>query len=289
MIPSVVAAEVTGALRDFLTTGFGPSNPALAHVVDDFLAEPEDLAKGPYLSIALPFQHAPEGGEPFPDVPLGFTPYRHQRTAFSRLAAGAGQSTVVATGTGSGKTECFLYPILDYCRAQAGTPGIKAILIYPMNALAADQARRIAQTIDRTPTLRGKVTAGVFVGRDNQPQRSAHKAMGPDHVITDRDTLRERPPDVLLTNYKMLDYLLVRPFDYRLWRHNAPDTLRYLVVDELHTFDGAQGTDLACLIRRLRVRLEASDELKHTRTGSPRCVRRHVSLTRDSSSTIRRS
>ena len=191
-------------------------------------------------------------------MPLGFTPYRHQLTAFSRLAAAAGRSTVVATGTGSGKTECFLYPILDYCREQAGTPGIKAILVYPMNALAADQARRIAQTIDRTPALRGKVTAGVFVGRDNQPQRSAHKTMGRDHVVTDRDTLRERPPDILLTNYKMLDYLLVRPFDFRLWRHNGPDTLRYLVVDELHTFDGAQGTDLACLIRRLRVRLGAS-------------------------------
>ena len=258
MIPSVVAAEVSGALGDFLATGFGPSNPALAHVVDDFLAQPENLAKGPYLSIALPFQPATEGGEPFPEVPLGFTPYRHQRTAFSRLAAGVGRSTVVATGTGSGKTECFLFPILDYCRERAGAPGIKAILVYPMNALAADQARRIARTIDRTPALRGRVTAGVFVGRDNQPQRSAHKTMGRDHVVTDRDTLRERPPDILLTNYKMLDYLLVRPFDFRLWRHNGPDTLRYLVVDELHTFDGAQGTDLACLIRRLRVRLGAS-------------------------------
>ena len=91
-----------------------------------------------------------------------------------------------------------------------------------MNALAADQARRIAQTIDRTPALRGRVTAGVFVGRDNQPQRSAHKTMGRDHVVTDRDTLRDRPPDILLTNYKMLDYLLVRPFDFRLWRHNGP-------------------------------------------------------------------
>ena len=258
MIPSVVAAEVAGALGDFLATGFGPSNPALAHVIDDFLARPENLAKGPYLSVALPFQQAPEGGEPFPEVPLGFTPYRHQRTAFSRLAASAGRSTVVATGTGSGKTECFLYPILDHCRERAGTPGIKAILIYPMNALAADQARRIAEIIDRTPALRGKVTAGVFVGRDNQPQRSAHKAMGRDHVITDRDTLRDRPPDVLLTNYKMLDYLLVRPFDFRLWRCNEPDTLRYLVVDELHTFDGAQGTDLACLVRRLRVRLRVA-------------------------------
>ena len=195
-------------------------------------------------------------------MPLGFTPYRHQRTAFSRLAAGAGRSTVVATGTGSGKTECFLYPILDHCRERAGTRGIKAIVIYPMNALAADQARRIAETIDRAPALRGRVTAGVFVGRDNQPQRSAHKTMGRHHVITDRDTLREHPPDILLTNYKMLDYLLVRPFDFRLWRYDQADTLRYLVVDELHTFDGAQGTDLACLIRRLRVRLDvASEEL----------------------------
>ena len=127
-----------------------------------------------------------------------------------------------------------------------------------MNALASDQARRIARAIDRTPALRGKVTAGLFVGRDNRPQRSPHTTMGRDHVITDRDTLRDRPPDVLLTNYKMLDYLLVRPFDFRLWRHNGPDILRYLVVDELHTFDGAQGTDLACLIRRLRVRLRVS-------------------------------
>ena len=94
MIPSVVASEVTGALRDFLATGFGPSNPALANVVDDFLAEPGNLAKGPYLSIALPFQPAPEGGEPFPKIPLGFTPYRHQRIAFSRLAASAGPGRV---------------------------------------------------------------------------------------------------------------------------------------------------------------------------------------------------
>ena len=96
MIPSVVASEVTGALRDFLATGFGPSNPALANVVDDFLAEPGNLAKGPYLSIALPFQPAPEGGEPFPEIPLGFTPYRHQRIAFSRLAASTGMGSTTA-------------------------------------------------------------------------------------------------------------------------------------------------------------------------------------------------
>ena len=239
MIPSTLAAEVTGALQGFLSTGFGPSNRALSSVVDDFLARTTNLTKGPYLSVDLPFQHAPEGGEPFPETPLGFTPYRHQRIAFGRLIGG--QSTVIATGTGSGKTECFLFPVLDHCRARAGTPGVKAIFIYPMNALASDQARRIAGIIHGTPSLRGKVTAGLYVGGREETPRTK---MAAEHVITDRATLRRNPPDILLTNYKMLDYLMIRPGDQRLWRRNEPGTLRYLVVDELHTFDGAQGTDL---------------------------------------------
>ena len=248
------------ALSDFLRTGFGPSNPALAGVVDGFLGTRENLVRGPYLSVALPFQRAGEGGEPFPEVPLGFVPYRHQRTAMERLRSGVGRSTVVATGTGSGKTECFLWPVLDHCRREAGKPGIKAILIYPMNALATDQAGRIAATIHRIPGLRGRVTAGLFIGEDAKAGPRA-TGMGPERVIADRETLLEQPPDILLTNYKMLDYLLVRPSDQRLWRRNEPGALRYLVVDELHTFDGAQGTDLACLIRRLRLRLGAGKDL----------------------------
>ncbi len=256
MIPSTVAAEVTGALQDFLATGFSPSNPALASVVDDFLADAENLTKGPYLSIDLPFQSAPEGGEPFPEIPFGHTPHRHQRIAFRRLARG--QSTIVATGTGSGKTECFLYPVLEHCRKTAGQPGIKAILIYPMNALASDQARRIAGIIHGTPSLNSRVTAGLYVGEGGATGR---ERMAPDHLVESRDVLRQQPPDILLTNYKMLDLLLTRPIDFPLWRHNAAGTLRFLVVDELHTFDGAQGTDLACLIRRLRTRLQADDGL----------------------------
>ena len=256
MIPSVVAAEVAHALRDFLVTGFTPSNPELASVIDDFLAEPANLTRGPYLSLALPFRKAP-GDEPFPQVPLGFPPYHHQRVAMQRLASASGKSTVVATGTGSGKTECYLLPILDHCREQAGKPGIKAIIIYPMNALAMDQATRIARAIHRNPALHSRVTAGMYVGgREEMPR----KTMTAEHIITDRETLRGNPPDILLTNYKMLDYLMIRPGDQRLWRHNEAETLRYLVVDELHTFDGAQGTDLACLIRRLRARLQVPSD-----------------------------
>src|SRR5699024_6980914 len=81
------------------------------------------------------------------------------------------------------------------------------------------------------------------------------RMMSEDNVITDHETLLNAPPDILMTNYKMLDYLLVRPKDAGLWKDNAPDTLKYIAVDELHTFDGAQGTDLACLLRRLKSRL----------------------------------
>ena len=256
MIPSTLASEVAHAVKDFLATGFGSSNRVLSTLMDDFLAVGGNLTKGPHLSIDLPFQLAHEGGEPFPEAPLGFVPYRHQRTAFDRLALG--KSTVVATGTGSGKTECFLYPIFDHCRAQVGNPCVKAILIYPMNALASDQSRRIAEIIHRTPSLRGKVVVGLYVGETGA---STRERMAADHLIENREVLRERPPDILLTNYKMLDLLLTRPIDVPLWRYNEPGALRYLVVDELHTFDGAQGTDLACLIRRLRARLHVDDAL----------------------------
>ena len=86
--------------------------------------------------------------------------------------------------------------------------GIKAILIYPLNALAADQAARIARIIHKNPSLRGKVTAGMYVG---MAARSPHHRMTATQIIGNRDTLVENPPDILLTNYKMLDYLLIRP------------------------------------------------------------------------------
>lgn len=80
--------------------------------------------------------------------------------------------------------------------------------------------------------------------------------MQKDAIITDHEAILNSPPDILMTNYKMLDYLLVRPEDARLWsRNDTTGALRFIVVDELHTFDGAQGTDLACLIRRLKSRL----------------------------------
>ena len=258
MIPGLLANEVSAALREFVVTGFETETSPFKGEFRRLVEEQQDgeaFIKGPYVSVGLPFLVSKAGRDFFPGFETEFPPFAHQEQAWKRLASNQGAAnTLVATGTGSGKTECFLYPILDHCQREGAT-GIKAIVIYPMNALATDQAKRFAKEIHRMTALKG-LRVGLFVGGDGQ----GTKAMMPDQVITDKDTLRNNPPDVLLTNYKMLDYLLMRPQDQKLWAHNGPDTLRYLVVDELHTFDGAQGTDLSLLIRRLRARFDMTLE-----------------------------
>lgn len=258
MIPSLLASEVSVALREFIVTGYetetDPFKGEFRRLVEE-QQEGEAFLKGPYVSVELPFLSGATGRDFFSDFKTEHPPYAHQEVAWQRLASDRqGANTLVATGTGSGKTECFLYPVLDHCRRQGGA-GIKAIVIYPMNALATDQAKRFAEIIHSQPTLKG-LRVGLFVGGDAKGAQT----MGPEQVITDKETLRGNPPDVLLTNYKMLDYLLMRPKDQSLWAHNGPETLRYLVVDELHTFDGAQGTDLSLLIRRLRARFDMTPE-----------------------------
>lgn len=257
MIPSVLARQIQRGIEDFLKTTFPISTPFFENVLEKFIQSPNALFRGPFVSVKLPFREAPEGPPYFPVIiPTGFRPYVHQQKAFERLDYRNGEATIVSTGTGSGKTEAFLYPILDYCRAQAGRRGIKAILIYPMNALATDQARRLAAEIFHNPELKSIVTAGLYLGDDGGHPMNV---MTEHELVTDRDALRNAPPDILLTNYKMLDYLLLRPDDFRLWSKNEPRTLKYLVVDELHSFDGAQGADLACLIRRLKERVKTPE------------------------------
>ena len=256
MIPFTLAEEICETLLDYLLTTFNFQDREVERSLLAFLEQKNGgLFKGPYLHLRLPFQKINPEQEPIPlEIQPRFVPYAHQQRAFQRLTThndSNPQPTLVTTGTGSGKTECFLFPILDYCYQHRGEPGIKAIILYPMNALASDQAARLARSIEQDERLNGQIQAGLYVGGEGQK----HKSMGADYLIEDRETLRQHPPDILLTNYKMLDFLLLRPEDKRLWSGNAPETLRFLVLDELHTYDGAQGSDVACLIRRLKARL----------------------------------
>ena len=262
MIPGLLAEDVSRALREFIIAGYETETPPFAGEFSRLVEEQQDgeaFLKGPYINIGLPFRKGRESRGYFDGFETLFPPYLHQEQAWNRLGSTRlGENTIVATGTGSGKTECFLYPVLDHCRRELvkGNKGIKVIIVYPMNALATDQAKRFARTISSQDGLKG-LRVGLYVGGSD---RSRDKVMTEDRVIACKETMQSDPPDILLTNYKMLDYLLMRPKDQALWQHNAPETLRYLVVDELHTFDGAQGTDLALLIRRLKARLQSPND-----------------------------
>jgi DEAD/DEAH box helicase domain-containing protein len=261
MLPSLLARDVQQGIKQFLITGFEPSDDFLHGLMRRFVADETAWLKGPYLQVHLPFTAGAKGKSFFAGFQTEFPSFTHQEVAWRRLSSHRlAANTLVATGTGSGKTECFLYPLLEHCIAARKNKelGIKGLVIYPMNALASDQARRIAQLISSTPAFAG-IRVGLFVG-GTAGDLGQGLTMTPTSVITDRETLRKTPPDILLTNYKMLDYLLLRPKDRKLWERNTPTTLRYVVVDELHTFDGAQGTDLALLLRRLKARLKIPND-----------------------------
>lgn len=265
LLPTRQATDLVTGTRDYLTTTFALSDTSAQAAIDRFLTDPENgMFKGPFVRLRLPFEPAQDGWRECLEHYAGaFTPYSHQAQAFQRLSSlGQGtetyrrpEPTLVTTGTGSGKTEAFLYPILDHVlRAQRqGQKGIKALILYPMNALANDQAGRLAQLIASQPEL-GGVRAALYTGQQSHENRNQVTAAG---LITDRTTMRQDPPDILLTNYKMLDQLLLRHEDARLWKDSAA-SLQYLVLDEFHTYDGAQGTDVAMLLRRLGLALKSA-------------------------------
>ena len=260
MLPSLLAHDIQTGLKQFLVSGFEPADAFMHGLMRRFTEDEKAWLKGPYVQLGLPFKLGSSGRTFFKTFETEHPGYEHQEIAWMRLSSQhQAASTLVATGTGSGKTECFLLPLMDHCarKRAEGESGIKALVIYPMNALASDQARRIAALVAQVPAFSG-MRVGLFVG-GNAGKPGEGMVMTATTVITDRDTLRKNPPDILLTNYKMLDYLMLRPKDRQLWAKNKPTTLRYVVVDELHTFDGAQGTDLALLLRRIRARLQVPE------------------------------
>jgi hypothetical protein len=261
LLPSAQAREIRDGLLDYLTTTFALADPDARLALAEFLSDREHgIFKGPFLRLRLPFRAAADGWQSILGWDIGLTPYGHQAAAFARLSSadlGPGKPrplpTLVTTGTGSGKTEAFLYPILDHVlRARrAGVTGMKALILYPMNALANDQAKRLTELLTTREELAG-ITAALYTGQDG-PTRTKVSA---DGLITDRAIIRDEAPDILLTNYKMLDQLLLRYEDRALWRQSAA-SLQYLVLDEFHTYDGAQGTDVAMLLRRLDLTLKS--------------------------------
>lgn len=178
--------------------------------------------------------------------------YQHQIDALEK--AQNRRNIVVATGTGSGKTECFLLPVLDDA-AQHPEAGVRTIVVYPMNALANDQVERLRRLLKDLP----EITFGRYTGETPRTVEEINEEDRQKILVNERysrQEIKENPPHILLTNFAMLEYLLLRPSDNSIFRHQS---LRYVVLDEAHTYNGAQGIDISLLMRRLSQRYEKND------------------------------
>ncbi|MGI5041638.1 DEAD/DEAH box helicase, partial [Streptomyces sp. JAC128] len=169
--------------------------------------------------------------------------HRHQRDAIE--AAASRSSFVLTTGTGSGKSLGYIVPIVDRVlreKDEGAAPGIKAIIVYPMNALANSQMGELEKFLTAGYGKKNEpVSYARYTGQESKEEKAA--------VLNDR-------PDILLTNYVMLELMLTRPEERKQLIGNAKG-LRFLVLDELHTYRGRQGADVAMLVRRVREACES--------------------------------
>ena len=170
------------------------------------------------------------------------TLHRHQREAVE--VSQTQRSYVLTTGTGSGKSLAYIVPIVDHVLRQPRTPGVKAIIVYPMNALANSQLGELEKfLVNGYGQGRQPVTFARYTGQEQGEERNRILA---------------NPPDILLTNYVMLELVLTRPEERRKLV-KAAKGLQYLVLDELHTYRGRQGADVAMLVRRVREACSSPD------------------------------
>lgn len=270
---------VTSSYRRYLRSLLPIRDPKIAAALYTEIAQSPILTKGPLLEVTPPYASGASLAElidqgvldkAFRNVhsaalPLERPLYLHQETAVRK--ASVGRNLVVATGTGSGKTESFLVPILNSLVAEhsAGKlgPGVRALLLYPMNALANDQLKRLRQLLAATP----QITFGRYTGETpDSANRGADEftSLNPGaprlaNELLSRQEMREAPPHLLLTNYAMLEYLLLRPADIDLFRGG---TWRFIALDEAHVYDGAKAAEVAMLLRRLRDRVAPDTALQ---------------------------
>jgi superfamily II DNA or RNA helicase len=278
------------ALIDYLMTTFDANKdgcePELARRIRESFESPRALFTGPFLELIFPYKKDASFAElcqkgvlskkllelpcfslekPEP-IPLNAQLYAHQKKAINKLCVEQ-RSIVVSSGTGSGKTECFSIPIVNDL-LEDNTPGVRALLVYPLNALVNDQMERLRMMLKGTSITFGRFTSEL-PNTANRDERSL-----PNEIIS-REEIREdkRIPQILITNYAMLEYLLLRPEDSVLFNTGL---WKFIVLDEAHSYTGAQGIEVAMLLRRLKQRLGK-------KPGEMLCVATSATLVNDNS------
>lgn len=275
--PIETAKRIEDSYREYLATTIHFDDEGLQRQLERILASKGYLAKGPFVEAAPPYVKAETprqlvdsgelcrsilslgDGDPKcfdPDRPL----YSHQVRAIRK--ANSGHNLAVVTGTGSGKTECFLLPILNDILSEferdGASDGVRALILYPMNALANDQLKRLRELLRGTNITFGRYTGDTEEGHVkaiNKWREENPNTTKLDNEIISREEIRKTPPNILLTNYSMLEYLLLRPEDAPLFGSVFGSKWRHIAIDEAHVYTGALGTEIAFLLRRLKARI----------------------------------
>lgn len=296
MNPLRLHEELTGAYRKFVESSQRFKNADIEAWVDQRIDEEQFLWRDPLLTMRRRYQYGPElgelvaGGHLHDIVLTSFTtkpgdpsapvvrPYLHQTDAITLVTGSAPRNVVLATGTGSGKSFAFGIPIVSEARkaVDSGVKGIKAVIVYPMNALANSQyedfAARLAGSGLTLANYTGDMPWSEEIALRAFADQTGRDAPYDSEVIC-RDHVQNRGVDILMTNYVMLELILTRWEDRNVFPLSQLGQLEFLVLDEIHTYTGRKGADVACLIRRLK---------EHTGTSSSlRCI--GTSATVDSS------
>ena len=283
--------------ENYLKTSFFFKEPHLRASFQEALREEGSLLKGPFQEPHRRFadgMHAhnlaaecfPGGAESLLPALIDGRLYTHQERAV-RATHVDGVNVVVATGTASGKTESFLYPILfelyrQHLAGELEEPGARAMILYPMNALANDQRERLGAICGSLQDAGSdfEPTFGQYIGRtpENAGDRWRNAAARAEDRLPGelvfRDEMRRSPPHILLTNYSMLEYLLIRPDDSPLFDAGRGVHWQFVVLDEAHQYRGAKGMEMGMLIRRLKQRLRDGG-----RRGPFRCIATSATIT----------
>ena len=179
--------------------------------------------------------------------PLIRCPYKHQTKSWKTMLSGEGKTIVVTSGTGSGKTECFMIPVLQDIANRNEKDCVQAIFLYPLNALMKSQQKRIHAWCNALPN---KITYAIYNGDTEKDRRTVNFTSKFFPQLVTRPQIRETPPQVLFTNPTMLNYMLVRAEDKAILE-KSKGKLKWILLDEAHTYTGSSAAELSLQLRRV--------------------------------------
>ena len=299
----------------YLLTAYPLRDRILRNKLKAKLEEAGTVWQHPYLEGSQPYESAGSIKDLVtqsilhPLVADLFTPsdrhlYEHQQRAIQSV--NNGENIIVATGTGSGKTECFLIPMLDMLLNEdqgLHDSGIRALILYPMNALVNDQVKRLRQLLCRQNPQQPLIRFGFYTSRTETKRNDAEKSLRQeletyenselkalfttfDRIPSTRDRLIdeavkkiqqiqaisreeiwERPPHILVTNYSMLEHMLIRPTERKVFADSSAK-FKMLVLDEAHTYNGSTGSEVSMLLKRLKAAIKPKVDIRCIATSA---------------------